>query len=97
MLDKLIKQEIELKKRQVLKEANGYLSPKIDVEKLLNDGCITADDYHRQIGTLHEEIATSGGIATDELIKRLAAIPYDDFMNSLKAKINNYDTNRRNK
>lgn len=94
MLDKLIKQEIEPKKRQVLKEANGYLSPKIDVEKLLSDGCITADDYHRQIGALHEEIATSA--TTDELIKRLAAIPYDDFMNSLKAKINNYDTNRRN-
>ena len=49
MLEKLIEQEQELQQNQVLQESNGYLSPKINVEALLKNGCITADDYHKQI------------------------------------------------
>ena len=49
MLEKLIQQEQELKRKEVLNESKGYLSPKINVEELLRNGCITADDYYKSI------------------------------------------------
>ena len=49
MLEKLKEQEARLVKEQQsqLHEAKIKLSPKIDIEKCLRDGGITADDYRK--------------------------------------------------
>jgi len=55
MVAKLIEEEKRLRAAEPMIEANGYLSPPIDVEALLATGkYITADDYrkYRETGIL---------------------------------------------
>lgn len=44
----------------------------------------------KELDLLKEEIQQKGGMTTEELIQRLKAIPFEEFMNNLSEKIRNY-------
>lgn len=48
MVKKLEEQEKMLKQKFVLLEANGYLSPKINIQQKLANGYISAEDFTKQ-------------------------------------------------
>ena len=54
-----------------------------------NDVLLTEQEMCKE-KILFEDVRKKGGMTTDELIKRLSAIPYDTFQNNIKTKIANY-------
>lgn len=44
----------------------------------------------REVDMFMEEFKERGGMSTEELISRLNAIPFDEFMNRMSEKIRNY-------
>ena len=44
----------------------------------------------REIDIITEEFKARGGMGTEELISRLNAIPFEDFMKIMSEKIRNY-------
>jgi hypothetical protein len=54
-----------------------------------NDVLLTEQEMCKE-KILFEDVRKNGGMTTDELIKRLSAIPYDTFQNNIKTKIANY-------
>ena len=50
---------------------------------------VLTESERKEIDLLLEEIKVKGGMSTEELIVRLDAIPFEEFMNNLSRKIRN--------
>ena len=50
---------------------------------------VLTESERKEIDLLLEEINAKGGMSTEELIVRLDAIPFEEFMNNLSRKIRN--------
>ena len=48
MIEKLLEEEKRLQEKEVLIETT-YRSPKIDVDELIKNGYISAEDYHKSL------------------------------------------------
>lgn len=48
ILEQLIQDEKELISKQIISDSNGYLSPKINVKKLLQQGYVTAEQHQNK-------------------------------------------------
>ena len=48
------------------------------------------ESEQRKIDLITEEFKARGGMNDDELISRLGAIPFEEFMNQMSEKIRNY-------
>ena len=53
------------------------------------DKLVLTESERKEIDLLLEEIKVKGGMSTEELIVRLDAIPFEEFMNNLSRKIRN--------
>lgn len=65
---------------------------KDDMEKV-----VLTESEQREVDLLLEEFKARGGMDDEELISRLGAIPFEEFMRNLSNRIKNYqriDTNR---
>ena len=51
---------------------------------------IYTESQRREIEKFTEEFKARGGMSTEELITRLGAIPFDEFMRQMREKIRNY-------
>ena len=51
---------------------------------------ILTESERNQVSLIVEEFNAKGGISTKELISRLDAIPFDDFMTNISEKIRTY-------
>ena len=49
------------------------------------------DSNCQEIELLIEEFNSRGGMSTEELITRLNAVPFDEFQEGLREKIQNYE------
>lgn len=54
------------------------------------DKIVLTEDEQREHDLLLEEFKARGGMSTKELIARLGAIPFDEFMRKLEERIRNY-------
>ena len=54
------------------------------------DKVILNETEKREIDIITEEFKARGGMSTEELISRLNAIPFEDFMKIMSEKIRNY-------
>ena len=54
------------------------------------DKVILNETEKREIDIITEEFKVRGGMSTEELISRLNAIPFEDFMKIMSEKIRNY-------
>ena len=52
---------------------------------------ILTEKEQKEINDFKEEFIAKGGMSTEELISRLNAIPFEDFMNNIKEKLRNYN------
>ena len=48
------------------------------------------ESEQREVDMITEEFKERGGMSTEELISRLGAIPFEDFMKIMSKKIHNY-------
>ena len=58
---------------------------------------VLTESEQREVDLLLEEFKARGGMDDEELISRLGAIPFEEFMRNLSNRIKNYqriDTNR---
>ena len=54
------------------------------------DKVILNETEKREIDIITEDFKARGGMSTEELISRLNAIPFEDFMKIMSEKIRNY-------
>lgn len=54
------------------------------------DKVVLTESEQREVDMITEEFKARGGMSTEELISRLKAIPFEEFMNKLSEKIRNY-------
>ena len=48
---------------------------------------IISEQERQEINLLKEEFEQRGGMTTEELIERLGAIPFEEFINNLRKKV----------
>lgn len=48
------------------------------------------ESEQREVDLITEEFKARGGMDDEELIRRLGAIPFEEFMNKMSEKIRNY-------
>ena len=48
MIEKLLEEEKRLQEKEILIETT-YRSPKIDIDELIKNGYISAEDYHKSL------------------------------------------------
>ena len=48
------------------------------------------ESEQREVDMITEEFKMRGGMSTEELISRLSAMPFEDFMKIMSEKIRNY-------
>ena len=48
---------------------------------------VLTESEQREVDLITKEFTAGGGMSTEELIKRLNAIPFEDFMNKLDKRI----------
>lgn len=58
--------------------------------KIIIDKIVLTDAEQREHDLFLEEFKTRGGMDDEELIARLGAIPFDEFMRRMSEKIRNY-------
>ena len=54
------------------------------------DKVVLTESEQREVNMITEEFKARGGMSTEELISRLNAIPFEEFMNKMSEKIRNY-------
>lgn len=54
------------------------------------DKVVLSESEQRKVDLITEEFKARGGMDDDELISRLDAIPFEEFMNKMSEKIRNY-------
>lgn len=54
------------------------------------DKFVITESERKEINSLIEEFKQKGGMSTEELISRLDAIPFEDFMNNMSKRIREY-------
>ena len=54
------------------------------------DKVVLNESEQREIDLITEEFRARGGMDDEELISRLGAIPFEEFMNIMREKIRNY-------
>ena len=54
------------------------------------DKVVLCESELRKVDLITEEFKARGGMDDDELISRLDAIPFEEFMNKMSEKIRNY-------
>lgn len=59
------------------------------IKKVVMNKLVLTESERKEIDLLLEEINAKGGMSTEELISRLDAIPFEEFMNNLSRKIRN--------
>lgn len=59
-------------------------------EKITIDKVVLTESEQREVDLITEEFKARGGMSTEELISRLGAIPFEEFMNKMSEKIRNY-------
>ena len=55
-----------------------------------NSKVILTKSERKQVNLFMEEFKQSGGMSTEELIKKLNAVPLEEFINDLREEIRNY-------
>lgn len=55
-----------------------------------NNKVILTESERKQVNLFMEEFKQSGGMSTEELIKKLNAVPLEEFINDLREEIRNY-------
>lgn len=58
--------------------------------KKIIDKVVLTEAEQRKVDLLTEEFKARGGMDDDELMSRLDAIPFEEFMNKMSEKIRNY-------
>lgn len=53
------------------------------------DKLVLTESERKEIDLLLEEFSAKGGMSDEELMHRLDAVPFEDFMNNLSRKIRN--------
>lgn len=48
---------------------------------------IISEQERQEINLLKEEFEQKGGMTTEELIERLGAVPFEEFINNLRKKV----------
>ncbi|MCQ2199728.1 MAG: hypothetical protein MJZ19_08440 [Paludibacteraceae bacterium] len=56
----------------------------------LMDKVVLTESEQKEADKFTEEFKARGGMDDEELISRLGAIPFEDFMNKMSEKIRNY-------
>ena len=51
---------------------------------------VLTESEQREVDLITKEFKARGGMSTKELIERLNAIPFEEFMNKMSEKIRNY-------
>lgn len=54
---------------------------------LVMDKVVLTESEQREVDLITEEFKARGGMSTEELISRLDAIPFEEFMNKLEKRI----------
>lgn len=54
------------------------------------DKVVLNESEQREVDLITEEFKAKGGMSTEELISRLDAIPFEEFMEKMSEKIRNY-------
>ena len=54
------------------------------------DKVVLTESEQREVDMIMEEFKARGGMDDEELISRLGAIPFEEFMNKMSEKIRNY-------
>ena len=54
---------------------------------LVMDKVVLTESEQREVDMITEEFKARGGMSTEELISRLDAIPFEEFMNKLEKRI----------
>ena len=54
------------------------------------DKVVLNESEQREVDLITEEFKARGGMEDDELMSRLNAIPFEEFMNKMSEKIRNY-------
>ena len=54
------------------------------------DKVVLTELEQREVDLITEEFKARGGMSTEELVSRLTAIPFQEFMNKMSEKIRNY-------
>lgn len=54
------------------------------------DKVVLTESEQREVDMITEEFKARGGMSTEELVSRLNAIPFEEFMNKMSEKIRNY-------
>lgn len=61
------------------------------------DKVVLSESERKEIELITEEMKRKGGMSTEELISRLDAIPFEEFMNDMSQRIRNYNNRKREK
>ena len=61
------------------------------------DKVILTESERKEVDLFMEEFKAKGGMSTEELISRLDAIPFEEFMNDMSQRIRNYNNRKREK
>ena len=73
------------------KETNKIKKPaKLDSKHKGINKVVFTESEQREVDLITEEFKARGGMDDDELMSRLNAIPFEEFMNTMKDKIWNY-------
>ena len=72
----------------------------MDMDKIMKDSMdkvVLNESEQRKVDLITEEFKARGGMDDEELISRLNAIPFEEFMNKLEKRIKEYGrgTNQR--
>ena len=62
----------------------------LKLPEMFMDKVILNESEQREVDLITEEFKARGGMDDDELISRLGAIPFEEFMNKMSEKILNY-------
>lgn len=54
------------------------------------DKVILTESERKEVDLFMEEFKAKGGMSTEELISRLDAIPFEEFMDEIRERIKNY-------
>ena len=60
-------------------------------DRLVRNEFLANEETESADAELVQEFESRGGMSTEDLIIRLGAVPFDDFQNGLKEKIQNFD------
>ncbi len=55
------------------------------------DKVVLTESEQKEVDLLMKEFHAKGGMSTEELISRLDAIPFEEFMNNMSERIRNYN------